>query len=126
MPEIHSAEHYGSQTIDVVIPAYNAFDVIQKSVNSILLQKLPDDWHKKIIIVDDGSSDGTGQHCQTLFKKQVKVISHKQNRGRSSSRNSGWLSGQGKYVIFLDADCEWLSTGSLNAHLKTLEQNFRQ
>ncbi|MGB5218011.1 MAG: glycosyltransferase family 2 protein [Smithella sp.] len=114
-------ESFPSQTIDIVIPAYNARNIIQQSVTSTLLQEIPTSWQKNIIIVDDGSSDGTGQHCQALFKKQVNVIYHKQNRGISAGRNTGWRAGYGRYVVFMDADCEWRSTDSLAAHLATLE-----
>lgn len=121
MPEEHTTDTSYSQFIDVVIPAYNARDVIRKSASSSLLQELPENWRKNVIIVDDGSSDNTAQYCQEIFDEQVKVIAHKQNLGRSSCRNTGWRAGFGRYVIFLDADCEWLATGSLHAHLKTLE-----
>lgn len=109
------------QTIDIVIPAYNALHIIQKSVSSSLLQELPAGWRKNIIIVDDGSVDHTVQYCRSLFKEQVQIISHEQNRGRSASRNSGWCAGSGKYVAFLDADCEWRNTNSLKGHLAILE-----
>lgn len=109
------------KVIDVIIPAYNACHVIHKSVGSTLSQKLPEPWQKNVIVVDDGSSDGTGQHCQALFKDQVKVIYHEQNRGQSAGRNTGWRSGCGRYVIFVDADCEWFSINSLAAHLAILE-----
>jgi GT2 family glycosyltransferase len=111
----------GIAEIDIVIPAYNARGVIQRSVYSTLLQKLPEDWHKNIIIVEDGSTDDTAMFCKSMFGEQVQIISHEHNRGRSASRNTGWRAGRGSYVIFLDADCEWLSTSSLFAHLKILE-----
>jgi GT2 family glycosyltransferase len=73
--------------------------------------------------VNDGSSDDTAMFCKSMFGEQVQIISHEHNRGRSASRNTGWRAGRGKYVIFLDADCEWSSTGSLCAHLKMLESS---
>lgn len=121
MTKIHSADHSNLKFIDVVIPAYNACDVIQKSINSCLLQELPENWHQNVIIVNDGSSDDTAMFCKSMFGEQVQIISHEHNRGRSASRNTGWRAGRGSYVIFLDADCEWLSTSSLYAHVKTLE-----
>jgi cellulose synthase/poly-beta-1,6-N-acetylglucosamine synthase-like glycosyltransferase len=110
-----------SYVVNVVIPAYNARETIQKPITSTLDQELPANWHKNIIIVNDGSSDDTAMLCKTMFGEQVQIISHEHNKGRSASRNTGWRAGQGKYVIFLDADCEWSSTGSLYAHLKMLE-----
>ena len=116
-----SLDFYDSQTIDIVIPAYNVKHIIKKSVDSTLKQELPEGWHKNIIIIDDGSSDGTAEYCRTLFKGKVNVISHDQNQGRSAARNTGWRSGSGKCVIFLDSDCEWLHKDSLIAHLENLE-----
>ena len=107
--------------VDVVIPAYNARETIQKPITSTLHQELPANWRQNVIIINDGSSDDTAMLCKTMFGEQIHVISHEHNRGRSASRNTGWRAGRGKYVIFLDADCEWSSTGSLYAHLKTLE-----
>jgi GT2 family glycosyltransferase len=120
----HPLETFYSQTIDIVIPAYNVRRLIQRSVRSTLMQELPVSWHKNVFIVDDGSSDDTVQHCQAVFKEQVQVISHEQNHGRSTGRNTGWRYGFGRYVVFLDADCEWLTTGSLSAHLERLESGM--
>jgi len=107
--------------VDVVIPAYNARETIQKPVTSTLNQELPTNWRQNVIIINDGSSDGTAMLCKTMFGEQIQIISHEHNRGRSASCNTGWRAGFGSYVLFLDADCEWLSTNSLYSHLKTLE-----
>jgi len=115
------SDHSRAKIIDIVIPAYNACKFISASIRSTLSQKLPAGWYQNIIIVDDGSSDETVLHLQALFKDQVNLIAHPQNRGRSATRNTGWRAGSGTYVIFLDADCEWFSTESLAAHLQILE-----
>lgn len=116
-----SSEPLTPRVIDVVIPACNARNEIQKTVQSTLGQELPAGWKKNIIIVDDGSSDDTACHCRSLFQEQVRVISHEKNRGRSASRNTGWQAGSGSCVVFLDADCVWLTAGALSAHLKRIE-----
>ncbi len=107
--------------VDVVIPAYNARETIQNSVTSTLNQELPANWGENVIIVNDGSSDDTVILCKKILGGRIQIISHEHNSGRSASRNTGWRAGRGAYVIFLDADCEWSSIGSLYAHLKTLE-----
>lgn len=121
MSEKNFSDHSRAKTMDIVIPAYNACKFISASIRSTLSQKLQAGWYQNIIIVDDGSSDEKVLHLQALFKDQVNIIVHPQNRGRSASRNTGWRAGSGTYVIFLDADCEWLSTESLAAHLQMLE-----
>ncbi len=108
--------------VDVVIPSFNARKTIQKPVTSTLNQELPDNWHQNVIIVNDGSTDDTAVFCKSMFGEQVQIISHEQNRGRSASRNTGWRAGSGRYVVFLDADCEWNTTASLATHLKVLER----
>jgi GT2 family glycosyltransferase len=123
MPNEQFLKPANSQAIDIIIPAYNSRYTIQKTVISSLFQVLPTGWRKNIIIVNDGSSDGTADYCQILFKGQVQVISHDRNRGRSASRNTGWKSASGQYVVFLDSDCEWLSKDSLRAHLESLGGN---
>lgn len=120
--EKQSSEYPHLQTVDIIIPAHNARQTIQKTINSTLKQKLPPGWHKNVVIVDDGSSDDTGGYCKEIFKREVQVISHKCNRGRSASRNTGWRSGSGVYIVFMDADCEWDNTYALDAHLKTLKE----
>ena len=107
--------------IDIVIPAYNARHIIHKSVQSTLMQELPAGWRKSVIIIDDGSSDDTVKHCREVFKEKVYLISHRENRGRSATRNTGWRVGRGCYVVFLDADCEWLASSSLSAHIEKLQ-----
>ena len=121
MNKERTTEQIVPHVIDIVIPAYNARETIQNSVKATLFQELPANWKKNVIIIDDGSSDDTAPFCESIFEGRVQVISSKQNRGRSSSRNTGWRSGTGQYTVFLDADCEWNTTGSLAAHLKVLE-----
>ena len=123
MDKIQITNQFFPHVVDVVIPAYNARETIQKPITSTLKQELPANWRQNVIITNDGSSDGTAMLCKLMFGEQVQIISHEHNRGRSASRNTGWRAGRGKYVIFLDADCEWSSTGSLCAHLKMLESS---
>ncbi|HQH17908.1 MAG TPA: glycosyltransferase family 2 protein [Smithella sp.] len=123
MDKIQITNQFFPHVVDVVIPAYNAQATIQKPITSTLKQELPANWRQNVIITNDGSSDGTAMLCKLMFGEQVQIISHEHNRGRSASRNTGWRAGRGKYVIFLDADCEWSSTGSLCAHLKMLESS---
>jgi len=107
--------------IDIVIPAYNSHQTIFYTIQSTLEQELPSNWITKIIIADDGSSDKTAQYCISSFKEKIQIVSHKNNQGRSTARNTGWKSGSGKYVVFIDADCQWDSKYALATHLEMLE-----
>lgn len=89
--------------ISVIIPAYNAQAVIGRAIESVLAQTLSP---QEIIVVDDGSTDGT---CQAIkdFGGHVQYI-HQTNAGASAARNAGILAASGEWIAFLDADDEWL------------------
>ena len=88
--------------ISVIIPVYNAAGTILRAVDSILLQEYEP---IEVILVDDGSTDGSGAICDELAcrDERVKVV-HKPNGGVSSARNVGMDYASGEYVMFLDAD----------------------
>lgn len=90
--------------ISVIIPVYNVKDYLEGCLNSILQQTFRD---FEIILVDDGSSDGSSELCDVLEKTHpcIRVI-HKQNGGPSSARNLGVDQARGEFVAFVDADDE--------------------
>lgn len=93
-----------SQTdISVVIPAYNAKDKIRATLDSILAQTLKP---KEVVIVDDGSSDGTFEFLQNL---PYELSLHQQkNAGPSAARNNGVSIATSQWIAFCDADDLWL------------------
>lgn len=91
-------------SISVVIPLYNKAPHIERALNSIMIQEpLPDE----IIVVDDGSTDGSGEIVANLQLPLVKLI-RQENRGVSAARNRGIKEAKGELIAFLDADDEWL------------------
>lgn len=87
--------------VSIIVPVYKTKDTLEECVNSLLNQTLKD---IEIILVDDGSPDGSGEICDRLCRdKRVKVI-HKENGGLSSARNSGIKMVSGDYVGFVDSD----------------------
>jgi len=90
-------------TVSVIIPAYNEEISLETAIKSALAQDFPD---KEIIIVNDGSIDGT-ENIVNKFVGKVKYIKQ-HNQGRSSARNAGLSLAKGEYVAFLDADDYWL------------------
>lgn len=88
----------------VVIPAFNAQQTIQRAIDSCLNQTL---LPYEIIIINDASNDDTLQVLNTYNLPCIKVISNKENKGVSYSRNVGWDLASGDYVAFLDSDDEW-------------------
>lgn len=91
--------------ISVIVPVYNVEKYLSQCVGSILGQT----YHNiEVILVDDGSSDGSSEMCDrfALDDNRVKVI-HKINGGLSDARNVGLKEATGEYVIFVDSDDFW-------------------
>ena len=88
--------------ISVIIPVYNAADSIRNTVDGLMMQ---DFLSFEVVLVDDGSTDGSSMVCDDLASvyEGVRVI-HKPNGGVSSARNAGLDAASGEYVMFLDAD----------------------
>lgn len=88
----------------VVVPVYNAQKYLEKCINSVLTQSFGD---LELILVDDGSPDGSGQLCDRFSEKdnRVKVI-HQQNQGHITARMNGVKAATGEYILFLDSD-DW-------------------
>lgn len=88
--------------ISIIVPVYNAENYIKKCVESLLRQDYQD---IEIILVNDGSKDGSGFLCNELskFDNRIKVI-HQKNSGVSAARNNGLKNANGSYVGFVDSD----------------------
>ena len=88
--------------ISVIIPVYNVKAYLAEAVESVIHQTYQ---NLEIILVDDGSTDGSGEICDEYAKKdnRIKVI-HQQNKGLSASRNAGLDTCQGEIISFLDSD----------------------
>jgi glycosyltransferase involved in cell wall biosynthesis len=91
-------------SITVVIPTYQRRSVVIASVNSVLAQ---DHTPDEIIVVDDGSTDGTADALSHKFGRRVSVLRQK-NLGPSAARNAGVTMASGGLIAFLDSDNTWL------------------
>ncbi len=92
-----------------VMPVYNAKAYLDRCVQSILSQNFES---YEIILVDDGSTDGSGDLCDRLAQTHscIRVV-HKENGGSSSARNAGMEVARGQYIWFVDSD-DWVEPGS--------------
>lgn len=104
-----------SPLISVVIPAYNRRDTLGRALQSVWVQEVED---IEVVIVDDGSTDGTREYLSELAEQNRKIrpIFHEQNKGEAGARNTGVRSAAGEYVAFLDSDDEWMP-GKLRAQI---------
>jgi glycosyltransferase involved in cell wall biosynthesis len=103
--------------VSVVIPTYNRADKVQKAVESVLAQSFTD---LEVIVVDDGSSDGTGQALQQAFGNRIRYF-FQPNQGVSVARNKGIEEAKGEWLAFLDSDDLW-EREKLEWQLRALEQ----
>ena len=93
-----------TKSISVIIPAYNIEDLLEKCVDSVASQDYPKEL-LQIIVVDDGSTDGTPGKADELAQKYSNVqVIHKPNGGSSSARNVGIEAATGDYLGFVDSD----------------------
>ncbi|MGE5472597.1 MAG: glycosyltransferase family 2 protein [Ignavibacteriales bacterium] len=87
----------------VVIPLYNKEPHIQRTINSVLAQKIQD---FEIIVVDDGSTDNSVEVIKRFKEQRIRLIKQK-NAGVSAARNRGIKETKADLIAFLDADDEW-------------------
>ena len=104
--------------ISIVIPVYCAKAYLEKCVQSVIQQDYPN-W--ELILVDDGSPDGSATLCDELQSRDARIrVIHKTNGGVSSARNYGINEAKGIFVTFIDSD-DWIDPQLCNALLCGLE-----
>lgn len=97
----------GSQKplVSVIIPTFNRAHIISRSVDSVLAQTFTD---YEIIVVDDGSTDSTGEFLKNHYRDRIQYIAQSANRGLATARNRGIEESRGTYIAILDDDDLWL------------------
>lgn len=94
-----------NELISVIVPVYNVEKYLKYCLDSICSQTYQ---NLEIILVDDASTDKSGELCEEYAKKDLRIIClhHKNNKGPSAARNLGIENAKGKYVAFVDGDDE--------------------
>ncbi len=88
--------------VSIMMPAYNAERTIEQAIDSALAQTMPD-W--ELIVVDDGSTDGTASRAASRAERDARIkLVRQANGGESAARNTALQQMQGELVAFLDAD----------------------
>jgi len=90
--------------VSVIIPTYNRRHIIARSVDSVLAQTFTD---YEIIVVDDGSTDNTGEFLKKHYGNRIQYIAQPANRGLATARNRGIEESRGTYIAILDDDDLW-------------------
>lgn len=101
--------------VSVILPVFNGESIILRAVHSVLNQTYP---HLELIVVDDGSTDGTLAQLAKVDDPRLKIFAQP-NQGVAVARNFGFTCATGDYIAFIDADDIWLRH-KLATELKTI------
>ena len=93
--------------LSIVVPAYNESKRLPPTLEKIVAWTRTRDFPCEIVVVDDGSSDGTQQVLAQLGDSTVKVVKHPANRGKGAAVRTGFAHAVGDYVLVQDADLEY-------------------
>jgi glycosyltransferase involved in cell wall biosynthesis len=104
-------------TVSVIIPCYNYASLVERAIQSAIIQDYPDLEH--IVVVDDGSTDNTKEVVEKFNDPRVKYI-HQENSGVANARNNGIASVDSTYICCLDAD-DFILRGFLSSCVRALE-----
>lgn len=109
---------YTGIKVSILVAIYNVDQYVRKCVESIINQ---DYQNLEIILVDDCSTDSSGQICDEYAKKdnRIKVIHHKENTRLSGVRNNGLKNATGDFVVFVDGD-DWLASDYVTYMLRVI------
>ena len=106
-------------TVSIIVPVYNAESTLRRCVDSILNQDYRD---FELILVNDGSQDGSGAICDAYAAQDPRVIAiHKPNTGVSDTRNLAISRARGTYLQFLDSD-DWMTPDSTKLLVRAAEE----
>lgn len=107
-------------TFSVIVPVYNVENYLCQCVDSILSQE---DCVFELILVDDGSTDQSGEICDQYAKKDTRVrVIHKENGGLSDARNAGVREAGGEYLLFVDSD-DYIAEHSIQKISMIIKEN---
>lgn len=107
--------------ISVIVPVFNREQYIPRCFDSILLQTFMD---FELLIIDDGSTDGSGAICEDYALKDMRVRTfHKSNGGVASARNEGIRNAKGRYLVFVDSD-DYIMPDYLKSLLPVDDEDF--
>jgi glycosyltransferase involved in cell wall biosynthesis len=92
-------------TVSIVIPCYNEVATLEKAIDAALKAPV---GSKEVIVVDDGSTDGTSELIRNKLEQRVtRVIFHEKNQGKGAALRSGFAVASGDVVLVQDADLEY-------------------
>jgi glycosyltransferase involved in cell wall biosynthesis len=94
--------------LSIIMPVYNEVQFVERIIERVRAVKLPDGVERELIVVDDGSKDGTRDKLAALpAAPDLRVILHERNQGKGAALHTGFAAATGEFVIVQDADLEY-------------------
>jgi glycosyltransferase involved in cell wall biosynthesis len=93
--------------LSVIVPVFNERNTVVEVLRRMRAVELPDGIDREIIVVDDGSTDGTRDVLNQLGDSTVRILLHDDNRGKGAAVRTGLSVASGDYVLIQDADLEY-------------------
>jgi glycosyltransferase involved in cell wall biosynthesis len=93
----------GGFLLSVVIPVFNEAETIGKVLDAVLSTP----FEKEVVVVDDGSADGTADFLRAYGDPRVRILFHEENRGKGAALQTGFREAKGDVVLIQDADLEY-------------------
>jgi len=96
-------------TLSIIVPAYNEAKTIEELLKKVLQVKLPSDYKKEVIVINDCSKDATADIVKKLSQKfpEITFLNNEKNMGKTQTVRKGILHSTGEYVVIQDADLEY-------------------
>ena len=106
--------------LSIIVPVYNVEKYLERCITSLLNQDLPKDDYE-VIMVNDGSTDGSGDLATRLATLSPNIsLYHQENKGLSGARNTGIEHAKGRYLMFVDSD-DYIEANSISRILQSAE-----
>jgi glycosyltransferase involved in cell wall biosynthesis len=93
--------------LSIIVPVFNERNTVVEVLRRMRAVDLPDGIEREIIVVDDGSGDGTRDVLRQLGDSTVRIVLHKENKGKGAAVRTGIEMASGDYVLIQDADLEY-------------------
>jgi glycosyltransferase involved in cell wall biosynthesis len=93
--------------LSVIVPVFNERNTLVEIVRRMRTVELPDGIELEIVVIDDGSTDGTRDVLRQLGDSTVRVVTHRTNQGKGAAVRTGFTHASGDYVLIQDADLEY-------------------
>lgn len=103
--------------ISVIVPVYNVRSYLRQCIDSIISQSY---YNLEIILIDDGSTDGSGEICDQYIEDNRVTVIHQKNGGQSAAKNRGLEMASGEFIGFVDSD-DWIETDFFELLVKRQE-----